>query len=117
MVEMDYLSPEPGRRSMPVHQPHGDPSGRQPLSVAEAAQLREEGRRRVGTATRWALATAVAGVAVLGAGYAHEIPGVQAQPPAGPSGSTHSGTSGGLQPPSSAPGSTPQAPHTQSGAS
>lgn len=102
---------------MAVHQPHGAASGRPRLSVIEAAQRREEGRRRVGTATRWVLVTTVAGAAVLGAGYAQAIPGTEAQPPTSPSGSTHSGTSGGLQPPSSVPGSTPQAPHTQSGAS
>lgn len=102
---------------MPVHQSHGDRGGGRPVSVSEAARRRDEGRRRVGTATRWTLAATVAGAAVLGAGYAHEIPGVQAHLPSSPAGSTRSGTSGGLQPPASAPGSTSQAPHTQSGAS
>jgi hypothetical protein len=102
---------------MPVHQPRGDPIIGRRSSVTAAAQRREEGRRRVGTVTRWAVAATVAGAAALGAGYAHAIPGIQAQPPASQSGSIRTGTSGGLQPPASAPNSAQQSPHTQSGAS
>lgn len=101
---------------------HPDPSqdsyGRPDPSVAEAVYRREQGRRRVGNATRWVLAITVSGAAVLGAEYARAIPGVAAQPSTDtPGGSTHTGTSGGLQSPGQAPGTTTQAPQTQSGAS
>ena len=100
---------------------HPDPSqdsyGRPDPSVAEAVHRREQGRRRVGNATRWVLAITVSGAAVLGAEYAHAIPGIEAQPSTGAPGSTHTGTSGGLRSPGQAPGTTTQAPQTQSGAS
>jgi hypothetical protein len=102
---------------MPVHESPEDRYGRHEPSLPEAVQRREAGRRRVGNATRWTLAAAVAGASVLGAGYAHVIPGIAARPPANSPGVTHSSTSGGLQPPASTPGATSKAPHTQSGAS
>ncbi|WP_328551376.1 MULTISPECIES: hypothetical protein [unclassified Streptomyces] len=68
--------------------------------------------------TRWAAAAAVAGTAVLGAGYAQVIPGIaQTAAPAGHGSGTSTGTSGGLKPSGQAPTPTPQAPQTQSGAS
>ncbi|SFG91933.1 hypothetical protein [Streptomyces mirabilis] len=87
-------------------------------SVRDAVRRRERGLRRVSATTRWVTAAAVAGTAVLGAGYAHALPGI-----AQPAGSaTHgsgagTGTSGGLQPAGQAPAPTAQAPQTQSGAS
>lgn len=102
---------------MPVHESPDDRHGRHDPSLPEAVHRREAGRRRVGNVTRWTLAATVAGASVLGAGYAHVIPGIAARPPANSPGVTHSGTSGGLQPPASAPGATSKAPHTHSGAS
>ncbi|MFR0358697.1 hypothetical protein [Streptomyces sediminimaris] len=73
------------------------------------------------SATRWVVAAAVAGTATLGAGYAHAIPGVHTSPsrtaPGSGDNSGTSGTSGGLSSPGQAPGTTSQAPQTQSGAS
>lgn len=87
-------------------------------SVKDAVRRRERGRRRVGVTTRWAAAAAVAGTAVLGAGYAQVIPGIaQTAAPAGHGSGTSTGTRGGLQPSDHAPTPTPQAPQTQSGAS
>ncbi|WP_329314538.1 hypothetical protein [Streptomyces sp. NBC_01262] len=91
-------------------------------SVQEAVRRRERGLRRVSTTTRWVTAAAVAGTAVLGAGYAHALPGIAL--PAGSAthgngngNGTGTGTSGGLQPAGQAPAPTTQAPQTQSGAS
>jgi hypothetical protein len=87
-------------------------------SVRDAVRRRERGLRRVSTTTRWVTAAAVAGTAVLGAGYAHALPGIDS-----PAGSAHQGNgsktgkSGGLQPAGQAPTPTQQAPQTQSGAS
>ncbi|TQJ57158.1 hypothetical protein FBY34_5003 [Streptomyces sp. SLBN-115] len=87
-------------------------------SVKDAVRRRERGRRRVSATTRWAAAAAAAGTAVLGAGYAHVIPGIaQTTAPAGHGSGTSTGTTGGLQPSGQAPTPTPQAPQTQSGAS
>ncbi|MEV8036074.1 hypothetical protein [Streptomyces sp. NPDC086182] len=86
-------------------------------SVKDAVRRRERGLRRVSATTRWAAAAAVAGTAVLGAGYAHVIPGIaQTTAPAGQGSGTSTGT-GGLQPSGQAPTPTPRAPQTQSGAS
>lgn len=108
----DASSPSESQSPYPYHRP--DPS------VMDAVRRRDQGRRRVGRASRWALAAAVAGTAALGAGYAHAIPGVSAQPstsvPGGGSSSSPD-TSGGLRSPGQAPGTTSQAPQTQSGAS
>jgi hypothetical protein len=87
-------------------------------SVRDAVRRRERGLRRVSATTRWVAAAAVAGTAVLGAGYAHALPGVAL--PAGfarHDGGTSTGTGGGLQPAQQAPAPTTQAPQTQSGAS
>ncbi|MFG2307443.1 hypothetical protein ACGFS9_01955 [Streptomyces sp. NPDC048566] len=87
-------------------------------SVRDAVRRRDRGLRRVGVTTRWVAAAAVAGTAVLGAGYAHTIPGTA--PPAGTTpqdGGTSPRPSGGLQSPGQAPAPTGQAPQTQSGAS
>lgn len=101
---------------MSLPDPSQDAYGRRDPSVTEAVHRREQGRRRVGNATRWVLAVTVSGAAVLGAEYAHAIPGVEVQPSNGAP-STHTGRSGGLQSPGQAPGTTTQAPQTQSGAS
>jgi hypothetical protein len=116
--------------------PPYDPAGRHDPAVAEAVQRRDQGRRRVSNTTRWAVAAAVAGATVLGAGYAHALPGTSANSSTGTAPSTSStpsttpstppstgssspDTSGGLQAPSQAPAPAPttQAPQTQSGAS
>lgn len=126
--------------------PPYDPAGRHDPAVAEAVQRRDQGRRRVSNTTRWAVAAAVAGATVLGAGYAHALPGGSASSSTGTTPSTSSttpstsstapstsstpsttpstgssspDTSGGLQAPSQAPAPAPttQAPQTQSGAS
>lgn len=118
---------------MPFPESSPDAFGRRDPAVADRVRRREQGRRRVTGTTRWAVAAAAAGAAVLGAGYAHAIPGTSARPPAtAPGGGSHTGTpgtpgtsgtsgtsstSGGLRTPGQAPGTTTQAPHTQSGAS
>ncbi|WP_405770213.1 hypothetical protein [Streptomyces sp. NBC_01538] len=87
-------------------------------SVQEAVRRRERGLRRVSATTRWATAVAVVGTAVLGAGYAHVLPGIPLPAGSAQHGSgTGTGTSGGLQPAGQAPAPTKQAPQTQSGAS
>jgi len=87
-------------------------------SVRDAVRRRERGLRRVGTTTRWVAAAAAAGTAVLGAGYAHALPGVALPTGSAAHGSgTRTGTSGSLQPAGQAPAPTAQAPQTQSGAS
>ncbi|MFI6463060.1 hypothetical protein [Streptomyces sp. NPDC050538] len=87
-------------------------------SVRDAVRRRERGLRRVGATTRWAAVAAVAGTAVLGAGYAHALPGIPVPAGSARHGSgTSTGTSGGLQPAGQAPAPTSQAPQTQSGAS
>lgn len=69
-------------------------------------------------ATGWALAAAVAGTAVLGVGYAQAIPGVHTQPSTTlPGSGSNSQNPGGLGAPGQAPGTTSQAPQTQTGAS
>lgn len=94
------------------------PERRPDPTVTAAVHRRDQGRRRVRSATRWVVAAAVAGTAALGAGYAHAIPGVHASPsPTVPGNGDNSGTSGGLGSPGQAPGTTSQAPQTQSGAS
>ncbi|MGW3103355.1 hypothetical protein [Streptomyces sp. NPDC001100] len=87
-------------------------------SVRDAVRRRERGLRRVSVTTRWVAAAAVAGTAVLGAGYAHALPGIALPAGTAQHGSgTSTGTSGGLQPAGQAPAPTGQAPQTQSGAS
>ncbi|MFI6409337.1 hypothetical protein [Streptomyces sp. NPDC050548] len=87
-------------------------------TVRDAVRRRERGLRRVSVTTRWVAAAAVAGTAVLGAGYAHALPGIPLPTGAAQHGSgTSTGTSGGLQPAGQAPAPTGQAPQTQSGAS
>ncbi|MFR9794515.1 hypothetical protein ACL02U_01160 [Streptomyces sp. MS06] len=86
-------------------------------AVRAAVHRRAQGRRRVGKTTRWVLATAVAGTAALGAGYAHAIPGTHPAPASTTPDNGTSSTQGGLRAPGQAPGTTSQAPQTQSGAS
>ncbi|MDX6312271.1 MAG: hypothetical protein QOF44_1735 [Streptomyces sp.] len=96
--------------------PPRSPDHRPDPSVTAAVRRRDQGRRRVGRATRWAVVAAVAGTAALGAGYAYAVPGASAQPST-TSGSSTPSTSGRLHSPAHAPGTTSQAPQTQSGAS
>jgi anti-sigma factor RsiW len=87
-------------------------------SVRDAVRRRERGLRRVSATTRWVAAAAVAGTAVLGAGYAHALPGIAVPAGSARHGSgTSTGTSGSLQPAGQAPAPTSQTPQTQSGAS
>jgi len=107
---------------MPDARPPFDPYGRRDPAVAEAVHRRDQGRRRVGNTTRWALVAAAAGATVLGAGYAHALPGASADSSTSTSTTTTPSTapsdsSGSLQAPDQAPAPTTQAPQTQSGAS
>src|SRR5882757_3955021 len=109
---------------MPEPRPPHDSYGRRVPSLTEAVRRRAQGRRRVANTTRWALAAAAAGATVLGAGYAHTLPGISTDsssstPSSTPSDSSTSNpdSSGGLQAPSQAPAPATQAPQTQSGAS
>jgi hypothetical protein len=110
---------------MPRSRPPHDPYGYQDPAVVKAVDRREEGRRRVSHTTRWALAAAAAGATVLGAGYAHALPGTSADSSTGTtsttstdgSGSTDPNSSSGFQAPNQAPAPATEAPQTHSGAS
>ena len=94
------------------------PDRRPDPAMTAAVRRRDEGRRRVRGTTGWALAAAVAGTAVLGAGYAHAIPGLHTQPSTTVPGSGgNSQNPGKLGAPGQAPGTTSQVPQTQTGAS
>ncbi|MEW1774587.1 hypothetical protein [Streptomyces sp. NPDC086777] len=85
----------------------------EPTHDSDPVRQRERGLRRVGTTTRRTATAATAAALVLGAGYAHVLPGVSALA----SGAVEHSLRDHPQSPAHAPASTTQPAQTASGAS
>ncbi|QIY67940.1 hypothetical protein HEP84_40595 [Streptomyces sp. RLB1-33] len=84
-----------------------------PAAAPDPVRRRERGLRRVGTTTRRTATAATAATLLLGAGYAHALPGTSH--PA--SGAAQHSTRDHPRPPANAPASTTQPAQTTTGAS